>query len=422
MADRIFLQPGTYAAGLETFPIQVGATTLVIPMAHANLEILGVGGAAATILDATGMAPNASGVIRFGPNAVGARLSGVTIRNYPGTLAAIRIGSSSAGLESHDIEIDRCVIENSACWGIATFGSSGALGPLKIHDNLIFGATLSCSADSSAIWISSTTGTGAGDVYNNTIVGGLSGFRIQGGLWNVFNNNVTDVTGCAFFDFCDPTAVPCASDVILGCGTPAAVLALDFNNTFNNGFNYFGITAGANDASLNPQYASPGTNDYHLQSTSPLVDTGTSALPGYVERDGDGDPRSLDGDSNFSALPDRGYDEVAKYGFVLQSGGIKQGATATFALTGPPGGLGLLFVSAAPLNFVHPVWGNVLVDFISPTFLQFATLVVGAGPLPVGPIPVNPAFNGVFLYTQALVLDLPLTGLGQFTNRIDNQL
>jgi len=413
--DRIFLLPGIYSPTLngESYPIQFGSTCSML-----NIQVIGVAGAASTILDGENTVTSASGILRFRLMGTGGRLSGVTVRDYAGTLAAIRLGSTTAGFETHDVEIENCVIENSAAWGIGTFGPSGALGPLKFHDNLF----VNCATD--GMWLSSLDGTGGGVIFNNTVVGCNNGIRLQGGSWTLMNNNLTSNAACGVFDFCDPTATACASDAGTGCPLTFA-LTNDYNNAFGNtAANIQGFAAGPNGLSVDPLYVSPGTGNYHLQATSPLIDAGTTALPPQNETDGDRDPRALDGDGNFSAIPDIGYDEVAKYTFVLSSGAIKQGSTASFALGGPVGGIGNLFLSCSSGNLQLPICGNVLLGLIDPCFSSFGTAVSGGPPLVVGPIPVTPVLTGLFIHTQAVVVDVSgatITGC-QTTNLLSNQL
>ena len=61
---------------------------------------------------------------------------------------------------------------------------------------------------------------------------------------------------------------------------------------------------GAGCISADPAFAAPEACEYHLTSGSPCVDAGTET-PG-VTTDLDGNPRSVDGDNDSTAVPDMG--------------------------------------------------------------------------------------------------------------------
>ena len=71
------------------------------------------------------------------------------------------------------------------------------------------------------------------------------------------------------------------------------------------------ITGGwAGDGNINaePRFANPG--DYHLLAGSPCIDTGSNqSISGFLTKDIDGNPRSLDGDGDGAATIDIGSDE-----------------------------------------------------------------------------------------------------------------
>lgn len=424
--DRILVEPGTYSlsATTEAFPIFVGLPTL--PTTQMNVHIVSTQGPAVTVIDGENN-PTLSGSIRFRFNGQGSKLIGFTIRNFLGTFGVLRIGTaaSPSSFETHGIEVAQCVIEGGTT-GIGTFGDAGMLSPLKIHDNLIF------DQSENGLWISSipaggALGNGGGEVYHNTIVSVThptlnagNGIRIQGGNWTV-SNNVVALN--EVFGIFNGGTVCCPLPVVENYSG-------GMNDVFGNGTNYDPTLAGLATPlpfptdivpPVDPLFVSTvPTADYHLQATSPLVDVGTGVLPAYVSTDGDGDPRVLDGNTDGAPVPDIGYDEVAKYRYVLVGGNIKQGLTATLGVTGPGGDIAILLFSAGTFNLVIPPYGTLLLDPLQ-LFGLFPAVAVGGAPTPVGPIPVNPVLNGLWVYSQAVGLNLG-TGLGQFTNRVDNQL
>ena len=380
--DRIFVAPGTYAPSTgETFPLQWGSSATVSQL---NIEIIGTGGAAATILDGENLT-SGFGILRFRRLASGAKLRGFTITNYSGTLGAIRLGSTSSGFEAHDVEISHCVIRDSAASGIATFGASESL---KIHSNLFL------NNGDNAVWlsdISSNTNpcSGAragGEVYNNTFDGNQNGIRVQGGTWSIYNNVFTNSTANGIFDF--------------GlAGFPAALGAytLDHNCFFGNGTDLGGgLAAGPNAVFANPAYV--GVGDYHLSAGSPCVDAGRT-VPNWVESDMDSDPRNVGGSI------DIGADELNDVSHFVSPASLALPAV-TFDVSGPAGDLVLRAYSFAPGNTNFPAQGNLLLDFAQATILDAVAAQIPASgtlTLPISLVGLSPAAIGLPIWSQAFV-------------------
>src|SRR5690606_23500630 len=66
------------------------------------------------------------------------------------------------------------------------------------------------------------------------------------------------------------------------------------NNVYNpDGNNYYRITAGEGDISLDPRFASLQYGNFHIQPDSPCRDAGWNDAPGIGSTDIDGQPRIL---------------------------------------------------------------------------------------------------------------------------------
>ncbi len=387
--DRIFVAAGTYdAAAGETFPYQWGANAA---LSQLGIQIIGVSGAANTIVDGGGLS-SGFGIMRFRLLAAGASIRGFTFRGYGGTLGAIRLGSTSGGFEAHDVEISHCIFEGSAGSGIATFGASSAL---KIHDNLFLNNL------DNGLWCSDITsntnpcamGSSGGEVYNNTFVGNGNGIRLQGGVWDVYNNIVVNSTVNGIFDF--------------GlAGFPAAVgsYTLDFNCLFGNGVAYGGgLVAGPGGIAADPMFVNAAANDFHLSASSPCIDAGRFILPPYMASDMDGDPRQLPGSSG-TLRSDMGADEYTDVSHVVSAASLGF-PVAQFDVNGPPGDSVLRGFSLGQGNLVIAE-GHFLLDLASLTILDPVPVPIPAGGtliLPVGLSGLPPSAIGTPVYSQAVV-------------------
>jgi len=73
--------------------------------------------------------------------------------------------------------------------------------------------------------------------------------------------------------------------------------------------NIQGGYAGEGNISSDPLFFDPSNNDFHLQGTSPCIDTGNNNALGIYATDFEGDPRVIDGNSDGTATVDMGADE-----------------------------------------------------------------------------------------------------------------
>jgi hypothetical protein len=154
------------------------------------------------------------------------------------------------------------------------------------------------------------------NLIRDNIVGEAGGIRLVGGsIVTITNNVITAVErGVVIFD--DPSQAWVVNNTIVGCTAEgvhafdastifvynniivhngAGVSALtpnatvDYNDVWESGLAYWGVTPGPGSISADPQFADATAGDYHLAWGSPAINAGTNAgAPAY---DKDGVPR-----------------------------------------------------------------------------------------------------------------------------------
>jgi parallel beta-helix repeat protein len=109
------------------------------------------------------------------------------------------------------------------------------------------------------------------------------------------------------------------------------------NNLWGNVQNYYGLpdqTGISGNISADPIFVDSHNGDYHLQASSPCIDSGTNQVVGSKYTDFEGGPRILDGDNDATAIVDMGADEAFisstedNVGVGIVSGGTMTGLTA----------------------------------------------------------------------------------------------
>jgi parallel beta-helix repeat protein len=138
--------------------------------------------------------------------------------------------------------------------GIATWNGSNPY----IHNNVIIDNTYT------GISVSSDP-----DVINNTIANNNNGIYDSGGYQPVIMNNI--VTG--------------NSNIGMGCVNSSVPTDFSYNDVWGNGQNYYNCSPGPGDISADPLYVDEPNGDFHLQPTSPCIDSGNPA-PQYNDPDG----------------------------------------------------------------------------------------------------------------------------------------
>ena len=160
--------------------------------------------------------------------------------------------------DCYNIEISYCHSRYNNDYGLRVEECYAAGVPIKIHHNLFYHNVLDgIYSDNSNL-----------KVYNNTITdNSRDGIFSYGGNFTSYSN-IVDSNGHR------------------GIYVQDSQYTIDYNDVWNNyTTDYLGCSAGSHDISLNPQYLSPSSNDYHLQAGSPCIDAGNPA-PSYNDPDG----------------------------------------------------------------------------------------------------------------------------------------
>jgi hypothetical protein len=162
-------------------------------------------------------------------------------------------------------------------------------------------------------------GGGACRVVNNMIYGNDSGIggdgmalSAWGGAVEVYHNTVADNgggggVGIELLDLISDALL--YNNLIVGHGTGitgSAQAAWDTNGFYDNDVDYaFGLSAGPDDVSGDPQFVDRGSGHYHLRPASAMVDRGSDV---GIGEDIDGDARP----DPPGTAPDLGADEVSQ--------------------------------------------------------------------------------------------------------------
>ena len=165
----------------------------------------------------------------------------------------------------------------------------------------------------------------ASPTVENCIFSGNSANYSGGGMYNEYYSSPT-VTNCDFVgnsatsgsgggmynnDYVSPAI---HNNIIVGntASTGGGIWSdgtssptIDYNDVWNNSPNdYSGCSAGPHDISHDPLFVNRAMGDYHVQSSSPCIDTGTNV--GAPTEDIEGNPRPIDGNGDGSATTDMG--------------------------------------------------------------------------------------------------------------------
>lgn len=271
-----------------------GPRTISVPQDYSTIgQAMEVGQSGDTILVAAGTY-NEKFSVKSGVKVIGAGATTTTIRG-DGLGVVVYVGGSAelsgftvtnSGTDNWDagIWVDNAsgVISKNIVTGntkgIVLYCFSPCATEPRIVNNVIYGNT------SVGLFVHD----GVASIINNTITNNFSGIAVDRAGITILNNNVT---GNSFE----------------GINGGNVSLTLDYNNFWNNGQNYSGATAGANDISIDPLYVSPSANDYHINSYSTLIDRGAT-IQGIAD-DIDIQVRPFDGNGDGNMAFDIGADE-----------------------------------------------------------------------------------------------------------------
>lgn len=152
---------------------------------------------------------------------------------------------------------------------------------------------------------------GAGVICNNIIHSNGDGIVCSYTGPTITNNTIAYNGGAGIG--CGSIATPViTNNIIMRNGTyglevygPSVILS--YNNVWGNETgDYYGISPGEGDISVDPLVEDYLSDIYRLQEGSPCIDAGTNSAEGLPETDFEGNPRIIDGDNDGTATVDMG--------------------------------------------------------------------------------------------------------------------
>ncbi len=383
--DTLYILPGVYSVSKtkEQLPIFIGSG----PMNQDNIKIIAPYGPKVTILDLE----NGSyfPAIRFRSLAVGAKISGLQIRNAntanPGYWdCAFRLGSTSgAQYAAINVEVFNCMFVNLYL-GITAWSHGG--GGCKIHDNLF----VNCK--NYGIHYFGVSGNKGIYIYNNTFV------NMQAPA--VYIYPATTDKAVIVNNICYKGA---KAGFLSGISNAAnqKLITFECNDAFGNNPNYkFTVgTPSPSNLTVDPLFVDPSKGDWRLKPTSPLIEKGwIKDYSLYGTPDFYGNASLFDYNGDGFAQPDIGCHEVSDVLTTL-SGKWAIGQTVTLNHKGPAGFMAIDFMSRTYPGMGLPLLGS----FIPDPLKMLPIYLMGGSTAPQRiPLPNNPYLVGVPIYIQTL--------------------
>ena len=389
--DTLYILPGVYSVSKtkEQLPIFIGSG----PAVQDNIKIIAPYGPKVTILDLE--KGNYFPAIRFRSLAMGAKISGLQIRNAntstPGYWdCAFRLGSTSGQqYAAIDVEIFNCMFVDLYL-GITVWSHGG--GGCKIHDNLF----VNCK--NYGIHYYGVTGNNGVNIYNNTFV------NMQAPA--VFIYSATTDKAVIVNNICYKGAKAGFESAITNAANQK-LITFENNCSYGNNPNYkFAVGApSASNLTVDPLFVSPKNGDWHLRPNSPLIEKGwIKDFSFYGTPDFYGNASLFDYDGDGAARPDIGCHEMSDVATTL-SGTWAIGQTVTLNHKGPAGFMAIDFMSRSYPGLGLPVIGSFITD---PLKLLPIFLVGGSTAPQKLALPNNPFLVGVPVYIQSLYVRVDL--------------
>lgn len=230
-------------------------------------------------------------------------LYGNTIVNNSGSYAGLKIQTKSGSVELVSSSIIANTVANTTGYDVGGVYISGEAGEVLLANNLI--AENSGHYGGAEIYLSSSSAANNYPVrlINNTIVKNVGEY---GGAYlvlyldtlpqlDVYNNIFWGNSGVQVDD--------------LYTYYQPGTVANGFNNVFDPAKVSVTFTSSENNANVDPEFVDIVLGDYHLSTTSPLVDNGLNGAPALPLFDLDREKRVIDGDKDDIGIVDIGSDE-----------------------------------------------------------------------------------------------------------------
>jgi hypothetical protein len=259
--------------------------------------------------------------------------------------------------------IENNILRNNSSPG----GSGGAINVeygigVAVVQNLIYGNSAGCGGGAIAFQNNTDTRTGIAIlIANNTIVNN-TGVRTADDSECLSISQIypePDSYGTSFPAniFINNIISGSTSYPAVNCGwfdTPSETIQPTFQNNilYNNGGLFFGsycvnVSAKYNNADADPQFVDPGSNNYHLKSTSPAIDSGQNILlETFHNLTGLTLSTDLDGNPRIQAVTGKGcVIDMGAYEYPSTQGACSTAETINSSLNPSPAGATVTFTA-----------------------------------------------------------------------------